>query len=155
VNSPSIESPAASGDDPTRPEAVAALVETRYGLTIDGLERLPIGQGTVNYRARTSAGVLFVKSYPAGTDLRAESEGIRLSALAASAGVPAAQPLAAGPGVFIARRACAPRPYGSTSTAGSSNPASARLSWKRPGPRLAPSTGHSRRCRKAAARRLR
>ncbi|MGV9836526.1 phosphotransferase enzyme family protein [Nocardia niigatensis] len=101
---PNIGSLAISDDDPTRPEAVAALVEATYGLKIDGLDRLPIGEGTVNYRARTSAGVLFVKSYLGGTDLQAEIEGIRLSAIAASAGVPTAQPVTAGPGVFIARR---------------------------------------------------
>lgn len=89
-------------DDPTGPAAVAALLTSQFGLRIQSLDRLPIGQGTVNYRAQTDAGLVFVKSYPAGTDLPAESAGIRLSALAADAGVPVARPLALRGDTFIA-----------------------------------------------------
>ncbi len=89
-------------DDPTGPAAVTALLESQFGLSVQSLDRLPIGQGTVNYRVQTDAGLVFVKSYPAGTDLPAESAGIRLSALAAGAGVPVARPRALKGNTFIA-----------------------------------------------------
>lgn len=103
MNLPSTNRRAVGGEESTGPEAVTALLEAKFDLRAYALDRLPIGQGTVNYRARTGAGVFFVKTYPVGTDLSAETAGIRLSALAASAGVPAAQPLPAGAGEFIAQ----------------------------------------------------
>lgn len=95
-------SSATNPDEATTSNAVTALLETQFGLHSTALERLLIGQGTVNYRAQTARGQLFVKSYPPGTDLAAEAAGIRLSALAADAGVPVAQPLALESGSFIA-----------------------------------------------------
>ncbi len=92
-------------DDPTGPAAATALLESQFGLSVQSLDRLPIGQGTVNYRAQTDAGLVFVKSYPVGADLPAESAGIRLSALAAGAGVPVARPLALKGDTFIAELA--------------------------------------------------
>lgn len=89
-------------DDPTGPTAVTALLNSQFGLRVRSLDRLPIGQGTVNYRAQTDTGLVFVKSYPGGTDLPAESAGIRLSALAAGAGVPVARPRALRGDTFIA-----------------------------------------------------
>jgi Ser/Thr protein kinase RdoA (MazF antagonist)/glycosyltransferase involved in cell wall biosynthesis len=99
---PDIAHPTEQPDDPTGPAAVTALLESQFGLRVQSLDRLPIGQGTVNYRAQTDAGLVFVKSYPAGTDLPAESAGIRLSALAAGAGVPVARPRALKGDTFIA-----------------------------------------------------
>jgi homoserine kinase type II len=103
VNLPSTNRRAGNGEESTGQEAVTALLETKFNLRVYALDRLPIGQGTVNYRAQTGAGVFFVKTYPAGTDLSAETAGIHLSALAANAGVPAARPLPTGPGEFIAK----------------------------------------------------
>lgn len=88
--------------EPTAPGPVTALLQAHFGLQIAALDRLPIGQGTVNYRAQAETGRFFVKSYPSGTDLAAEAAGIALSALAADAGVPVARPVAADTGAFIA-----------------------------------------------------
>lgn len=91
--------------DPTAPTAIEQLLAATFGVTTAGFDRLPLGQGTVNYRATTGTGLLFVKAYPAGTDLAQEAAGIRLSALAARAGVPVARPLALADGSFIAEYA--------------------------------------------------
>ena len=40
-------------DHPTGPAAVTALLESQFGLGVQSLDRLPIGQGTVNYRVQT------------------------------------------------------------------------------------------------------
>jgi Ser/Thr protein kinase RdoA (MazF antagonist) len=88
--------------DPTVPSAVEQLLTARFGVTPVAVDRLPLGQGTVNYRAETDAGPLFVKAYPAGTNLDQEAAAIRLSALAAQAGIPVAHPLALADGTFIA-----------------------------------------------------
>lgn len=88
--------------DPTAPAAIEQLLAASFGVTAEALDRLPLGQGTVNYRATTNTKPLFVKAYPDGTDLAQEAAGIRLSALAAQAGVPVARPLALTDGSFIA-----------------------------------------------------
>jgi len=88
--------------DPTTPPAIKELLAERFGLSASALERLPLGQGTVNYRAVTDNRPLFVKAYPAGTSLAQEAAGIRLSALAAEAGIPVARPLPLADGSFIA-----------------------------------------------------
>lgn len=88
--------------DPTAPSAIKELLAASFGLIATTLERLPLGQGTVNYRAVTDTGPLFIKAYPTGTDLAQEAGGIRLSALAAEAGIPVAQPLPLADGSFIA-----------------------------------------------------
>jgi Ser/Thr protein kinase RdoA (MazF antagonist) len=88
--------------EPTAPEAIGPLLAARFALTAVELARLPVGQSTVNYRANTIAGPLFVKAYPAGTDLASEAVGIDLSALAGRAGVPVARPVPTRDGTFIA-----------------------------------------------------
>ncbi|MEU9887575.1 phosphotransferase [Sphaerisporangium sp. NPDC051011] len=82
---PDITTPsAAEGGD-----RVAAVLAARYGLTVRTLTQLPIGQGTVNYRAICEDDQkAFVKSYPTGTDLHAEQAAIALSTRAAKAGIP-------------------------------------------------------------------
>ena len=92
----------APADDPTAPSAVQQLLTTGFGLTVVGLDRIPVGAGSVNYRAETGTGRVFVKAYPPGTDLDGEAAGIRLSTLAAQAGVQVARPLALPDGTFIA-----------------------------------------------------
>ncbi|MBS2547749.1 phosphotransferase [Catenulispora sp. NL8] len=92
----------APANDPTAPSAVQQLLEAGFGLTATELDRIPVGAGSVNYRAVTEAGRLFVKAYTPGTDLDGEAGGIRLSALAAQAGIPIARPLALPDGTFIA-----------------------------------------------------
>ncbi|GAA4236855.1 homoserine kinase type II [Streptosporangium album] len=77
-----------------RGDRVAAILAGRYGLTARTIEQLPIGQGTVNYRAVCDDGQeAFVKNYPAGTDLQAEEAAIALSARAVEAGIPGPQVL--------------------------------------------------------------
>ena len=92
----------AQPSDPTSPEAIGRLLNVGFGVSPAALDRIPLGQVTVNYRATTDNGLLFVKSYPPGTDLAHEAAGIRLSTLAAEAGVPVARPLARADGTFIA-----------------------------------------------------
>lgn len=96
--------PRDSPDDPadaTGPEAVGELLAEAYGITAR-LERIPVGQATINYRAEAERGALFVKAYPVGTDLAAQDAGIRMSAIAADAGVPVALPLQLPGGQFVA-----------------------------------------------------
>ena len=89
-------------NDPTGLTAVKQLLTAGFGVTTVALDRIPLGQGTVNYHATTDTGSLFVKVYPTGTDLAQEAAGIRLSALAAHAGVPVAEPLVLADGTHIA-----------------------------------------------------
>ncbi|WP_326644899.1 phosphotransferase [Streptosporangium sp. NBC_01755] len=69
---------------------IAAVLAGCYGLTVCTITQLPIGQGTVNYRANCNGRQVFVKSYPDGTDLPAEREAIALAGLALQAGIPGA-----------------------------------------------------------------
>lgn len=89
--------------DPTEPSVIERLLATAFGVSVSALDRLAVGQATVNYRATTNTGRVFVKAYPAGTDLAQEAAGIRLSVLAGRAGIPVACPLSLGDGTFIAR----------------------------------------------------
>lgn len=88
--------------DSARTDDVVTLLADAYGIHTSGLERLPIGQGTVNYRASAGHAAVFVKSYLPGTDLEAEEAGIGLSVLAGKSGVPTAQVLPAVGGKLIA-----------------------------------------------------
>ncbi|MCC9309169.1 phosphotransferase [Kitasatospora sp. RB6PN24] len=75
----------------TETTALATALERGYDLPGAVLERLPIGQVTVNYRAQLpDQTTLFVKHYPAGTDLPAERAAIAQSRLAGKHGVPVA-----------------------------------------------------------------
>ncbi|MGY3677452.1 phosphotransferase enzyme family protein [Streptomyces sp. TE33382] len=75
----------------TETTAITTALERDYGLPGAVLERLPIGQVTVNYRAQfPDPMVLFVKHYPAGADLAAERSAIAQSRLAGEHGVPVA-----------------------------------------------------------------
>jgi Phosphotransferase enzyme family len=49
---------APENEPPTGPAAVTALLQARFGLRVRSLTRLPAGQSTVNYRARTGGGLL-------------------------------------------------------------------------------------------------
>lgn len=71
-------------------DTVAAVLAADYRLSPTGLRRLPIGQGTINYRACCPGREVFVKCYPPDADLRAEQEAIALSELAGRHGVPVA-----------------------------------------------------------------
>ena len=71
-------------------DAVASVLGDHYGLTVRDLAQLPIGQGTVNFRATCEDGEVFVKNYPPGADLAAEQKAIGLSELARRHGVPTA-----------------------------------------------------------------
>ncbi|CUU60606.1 homoserine kinase type II [Parafrankia irregularis] len=76
----------------TDPTTLIADVLTRsYGLTPQRLDQLPIGQGTINYRATCADGDVFVKNYLPGTDLTGEADAIELSALGGQHGVPVAE----------------------------------------------------------------
>lgn len=100
MTTPPPTSPTTAG--PTDPEAVGALLAAAYDLRADRIERLPIGQGTINYRAYVGGVAMFVKTYLPGTDLDAERAGIELSALAGSVGVPVARVLASSTSDLIA-----------------------------------------------------
>ncbi|MGH3707542.1 MAG: phosphotransferase enzyme family protein [Pseudonocardiaceae bacterium] len=84
-------------------DTVAAVLAAEYRLSPTGLRRLPIGQGTVNYRACCARREVFVKCYPTDADLHAEREAIALSDLAGRHGVPVAAvvPTAAGQSISV------------------------------------------------------
>ncbi|MGH3806138.1 MAG: phosphotransferase enzyme family protein [Pseudonocardiaceae bacterium] len=84
-------------------DTVAAVLAADYRLSPTGLRRLPIGQGTVNYRACCARREVFVKCYPTDADLHAEREAIALSDLAGRHGVPVAAvvPNAAGQPISV------------------------------------------------------
>lgn len=82
--------------------AMASALRRGYGVAVEALERLPVGQGTLNHRARSAAGSLFVKQYPRGTDLDAEAAAIAQSEHARHHGVPAAALVPARDGAAIA-----------------------------------------------------
>ena len=69
---------------------ISDTLRRRYGLHNAQISRIQIGQGTKNYRAVLSNNVVFVKRYLPGTDIDEERGGIRLSELAAQAGIPVA-----------------------------------------------------------------
>lgn len=71
--------------------AVTELLRDAYGLDGATLDRLPVGQVTVNYRAQTDDTTLFVKQYMEGADLREEAEAIAMTRRAGASGVPVAQ----------------------------------------------------------------
>jgi Ser/Thr protein kinase RdoA (MazF antagonist)/glycosyltransferase involved in cell wall biosynthesis len=77
--------------DPT--DRIAAILAGRYGLAATDLVQLPVGQGTVNYRAACADREVFVKNYPPSTDLRGEEAAIELSELAHRHGIPTATAL--------------------------------------------------------------
>ncbi|MFD4577420.1 phosphotransferase enzyme family protein [Streptomyces sp. NPDC058417] len=80
-----------STPSPSPADAIAAILADGYGLAVRDLIRLPIGQGTVNYRATCDDREVFVKSYPSHADLAAEERAIRLSELARRHHIPAAR----------------------------------------------------------------
>lgn len=92
---------------PAAAPAVAAVLADRYGMAVRDLVQLPIGQGTVNYRATCEDRAtceerqVFVKCYPPGTDLAAEHQAVGLSELARRHGVPAAAVVANRDGQLI------------------------------------------------------
>lgn len=85
---PSSEETRQVSGNPT--ERIAAVLADRYGLAAADLVQLPIGQGTVNYRAACAGREVFVKNYPPGADLHTEAEAVELSELARLHGIPAA-----------------------------------------------------------------
>jgi len=82
------------GGDPVSVDRVTEVLYPAYGLVVDRVSRIPIGEGTVNFRASSADGRdLFVKVYPAAVDLDAERAAMGLSAVAGRAGVPVAVPV--------------------------------------------------------------
>lgn len=79
-----------AGLDTVAIDTVAAVLAADYRLSPTELRRLPIGQGTVNYRACGARRNVFVKCYPTHADLAAERDAIGLSGLAGRHGVPVA-----------------------------------------------------------------
>jgi homoserine kinase type II len=96
---------AAAPSGGTSAEAVTRLLRDAYDLTATGVQRLPVGQGAVNYRVDCGHETVFAKAYPDGTDLDGERAGIEQSELAGRHGVPVARvrpsrdgdPIAVGP----------------------------------------------------------
>ncbi|MEV8544602.1 phosphotransferase [Streptomyces sp. NPDC051572] len=81
---------------------LSQILADHYGLRVRDLVQLPIGQGTVNYRATCDDGrEMFVKNYPPGTDVDAELRAIGLSELARRRGIPAAPVVENAHGAFI------------------------------------------------------
>ncbi|WP_035803591.1 phosphotransferase enzyme family protein [Kitasatospora mediocidica] len=77
--------------DPRVQPAPSTVLARAYGLPGAVLERLPVGQVTVNYRARVADTVLFVKQYPGGGgDLERERQAVEQSRLAGLHQVPVA-----------------------------------------------------------------
>ncbi|ACS83948.1 phosphotransferase enzyme family protein [Musicola paradisiaca] len=77
-------------DDDTA--ALADILRHRYGVApIMQIERLPIGQGTLNYRVLGAQRQYFMKRYTGQEDLQAETAGIALSETARHAGIPTAR----------------------------------------------------------------
>ncbi|MBI1757606.1 MAG: phosphotransferase [Actinobacteria bacterium] len=74
--------------DVTGAERVADVLAASYRLTDVDLVRLPVGQGTTNYRVTSRGRTLFVKHYPTRADLAAEAGAIALTQLAGQHGVP-------------------------------------------------------------------
>jgi Phosphotransferase enzyme family len=75
--------------DPQRPDLGAVLADA-YDLHDAVLERLPVGQVTVNYRVQAGDHLLFVKHYQGETDLAAEQAAIRQTQQAGRHQVPVA-----------------------------------------------------------------
>lgn len=86
--------PDADTDTNSARDAIAAVLADRYNLTVQTIVQVPIGQGTVNYRATCDGRDVFVKHYPPGTDLGAEQRAIFLSDLARRHDVPTAPVMA-------------------------------------------------------------
>lgn len=72
---------------------LTTVLSERYGLDAGRLRQLPIGQGTINFRASCAGRDVFVKTYPGDADLPGEREAIGLSELAGREGVPVAAAL--------------------------------------------------------------
>jgi Ser/Thr protein kinase RdoA (MazF antagonist) len=72
-------------------EALMTILSEAYGITPLDVQRLPIGQATLNYKVVCSKQNVFVKRYLPDTDLAACSAAIHLSLIAGKAGVPVAQ----------------------------------------------------------------
>ncbi|MEV6923936.1 phosphotransferase [Dactylosporangium sp. NPDC051485] len=69
---------------------IADVLAHRYAFVPERLVQLPIGQGTINYRATCADRDVFVKHYPPDADIAREADAITLSALAGLGGVPVA-----------------------------------------------------------------
>ncbi|MFG1755325.1 phosphotransferase enzyme family protein [Streptosporangium sandarakinum] len=86
-----------------RESAVMDVLATGFGLTAHTISPVPIGQVTINYRARLADGRdVFVKQYPAACDLDAERAAINLAARAVKDGIPGAAAIPTSSGDVIA-----------------------------------------------------
>jgi homoserine kinase type II len=83
-------------------------LKNRYGLTEVKLERLPLGQGAINYKVTSSSGIFFAKRYTEKTDLIQEEAAIEISEVARLSGVPGATPIKSISGRFIDNNVLAP-----------------------------------------------
>ncbi|MDS1271806.1 phosphotransferase [Lipingzhangella sp. LS1_29] len=93
--------------EPTTTEAHQAITATLaqdYAMEDTTLARLPIGQGTVNYRADWHGRDYFVKHYPLEADLEAETQAIDLTERAAHHQVPTPPLVRTRAGQAISRR---------------------------------------------------
>ncbi|MCG7523992.1 phosphotransferase [Streptomyces sp. OfavH-34-F] len=91
--------------DPQAQPELTAVLASAYGLPGIELERLPVGQVTVNYRARTGDQVLFVKHYQGSdTDLAAEQAAVDQTQLAGLHQVPVATVRPSADGDTVVRR---------------------------------------------------
>jgi Ser/Thr protein kinase RdoA (MazF antagonist) len=69
-------------------ERIASVLSERYGLRPREVVRLPIGEGTANYRAACADRTVFVKQYGSDADLVAEAAATLMSRIAGGQGVP-------------------------------------------------------------------
>lgn len=91
--------------DPQAQPELTAVLASAYGLPGIELERLPVGQVTVNYRARIGDQVLFVKHYQGSErDLAAEQAAVDQTQLAGLHQVPVATPRPSTDGDTVVRR---------------------------------------------------
>src|SRR5687767_13932733 len=75
---------------PEAQDTIMSVLTTQYGLSPQWLAQLPIGQGTINYRATCIDREVFVKNYPGDANLDGERGAIALSDLAGRHGIPVA-----------------------------------------------------------------
>ncbi|MFD3996126.1 phosphotransferase enzyme family protein [Streptomyces sp. NPDC058583] len=86
-----------TGTPPARLAMVTALLASEFGIIPDTVTEGPAGTATSNYLATTAAGTRwFVKTYPAGTDLRKAEAAAQLSEYARLCRVPTARALLTG-----------------------------------------------------------
>ncbi|MCA6955085.1 phosphotransferase enzyme family protein [Pectobacterium polaris] len=75
-------------NNPTELDKLVSILDKRYNITnVESINRLEIGQGTINYRMRCTDRSYFIKRYIGHENLAEEAAGIELSEIASAAGV--------------------------------------------------------------------